>query len=242
MTWNKKNQQFALSCGLRPSSKELIQWVLRRAKAGSVDEIEIDLRVFNQFIERDRGRPYDRKTLKEALQQLDEKTQGLILITKSYTWAIHKIIVRPLETVLQLNSQTGDKTPKLATGNAMFSEDHKKRVREQQQQDISKLDSFLSNLGFKFTRDNVAKLWRMSGKSIQEITTAVEYLLHAHSTQKTPIGNAHGWLVDSLKYGWHQGFNLHYQLELPVFQTAQEIYSHVKAALNTQVSQVKQPI
>jgi hypothetical protein len=242
MTWNKKNQQFALSCGLRPSSKELIQWTLRRAKPGQVCEIEIDLRVFNKFIEGDRGSPYDRKTLKEALQQLDEKTQGLILITKSYTWAIHKIIVRPLEMVLQRNSQTGDNAPKLATGNPMFDADHKKRVREQQQQNISKLDSFLSNLGFKFTRDNVAKLWRMSGKSMQEITTAVEYLLHAHSTQKTPITSPHGWLVDSLKYGWHQGFNLHYQLELPVFQTAQEIFNHVKAALDTRVTQVKQPI
>lgn len=243
MTWNKKNDQFATSCGLRQSSERLNRWLLRRAKSNQVCEIEIDLRVFNSEIARDRDRGgYDRKTLKLALAQLDEKTQGHILITKSYTWAIHKVLVTPLEIVLQTKSQNGNGSPKLATGNPMFSEDHKKRAREQQQQDISKLDSFLSNLGFKFTRDNVAKLWRMSGKSMQEITTAVEYLLHAHSTQKTKISNAHGWLVDSLKYGWHQAFNLHYQLELPVFQTAQEIYSYVKAALCTPVTQVKQPI
>lgn len=212
---------------MRQSSERFLRWLLRRAKPNQVCEIEIDLRVFNQFIARDRDRGgYDRKTLKEALAQLDEKTQGHILITKSYTWAIHKILVTPLEMVLKQNSQTGDGAPKLKTGNPMFSDEHKKRVSEQQQQDISKLDSILSKLGIKYTLDNLQKLWRMAGKSVGEIKTAIEYMLHAHSTQKTPIRNAHGWLIDSLKYGWHKEFNLNY-VELPRFTKASEIANFV---------------
>jgi hypothetical protein len=230
MTWNKKNDQYALSCGLRQSSEILLRWLLRRAKPNEVCEIEIDLRVFNQFIARDRDRGgYDRKTLKEALAQLDEKTQGWILVTKSYTWAIHKVLVRPLETVLQQNSQTGDGAPKLKTGNPMYSDEHKKRLSIQQQQDISKLDSILSKLGIKFTLDNLHKLWRMAGKSLDEVKTAIEYMLHAHSTQKTPVGNANGWLVDSFKYGWHKGFNLNYQAVLPRFTCSSEIANFVDA-------------
>jgi hypothetical protein len=230
MTWNKKNDQYALSCGLRQSSERLQRWLLRRAKPNQVCEIEIDLRVFNQFIARDRDRGgYDRKTLKEALAQLDEKTQGLILITKSYTWAVHKVLVRPLAMVKEQNSQIGDGAPKLKTGNPMYSDEHKKRLFIQQQQDISKLDSILNGVGLKFSLDNLHKLWRLAGKSLSEIKTAIEYLLHAHSTQKTAIGNAHGWLVDSLKYGWHKGFNLNYQVELPRFTNSDKIANFVDA-------------
>lgn len=226
MTWNKKNDQFALSCRLRPSTRLLLRWILRRAKLNQVCEIEIDLRIFNAWVAKNRGQAYDAKTIREAIAQLDEKTQGLILVTKCYTPWVKKILVRPLEMVLDNLAQEQGKHPKLQTGNPMFSDDHKKRLALQQQQDISKLDSILSKLGIKFTLDNLHKLWRMAGKSFDEIKTAIEYMLHAHSTQKTPIGNAHGWLVDSLKNGWHKGFNLNY-VELPRFTCSSEIANFV---------------
>jgi hypothetical protein len=166
----------------------------------------------------------------------------MVTMLKRYNPWVYKVLVRPLALVERIQSAKCGLMPKLPTGNPMFSNDHKTRVREQQQQDISKLDSFLSNLGIKFTRDNVAKLWRMSGKSMSEITTAVEYLLHAHSTQKTPIRNPHGFLVASLKYGWHHGFNLQYQTKLPMFENVRDIFVYVKAALTNQVTQVEQPI
>ena len=162
MTWNKRYDQFALSCGLRHSSERLLRWVLRRAKANQVCEIEIDLRVFNRFIERDRDRPYDRKTIKEALAQLDEKTQGLILVTKSYTWAIKKVIVRPLAVVLQTNSQTGDKSLSLNCGNPMFSEDRKKAIALQQQQDISKIDSLFNEVGLRYDQNALLRIWKIN--------------------------------------------------------------------------------
>ena len=111
MTWTKKLEQFALSVKLRQSDERLLRWLLRRAKRGEVCEIEMDLRVFNKFIEGDRGRPYDRKTAKSALWRLDELTQGMILVTKSYTGAIHKVLIRPLFMVLLQNSQSGDSVP-----------------------------------------------------------------------------------------------------------------------------------
>jgi hydroxymethylpyrimidine pyrophosphatase-like HAD family hydrolase len=232
MTWNKKNDQFALVCGLRPSSRLLLRWILRRAKLNQVGEIEIDLRVFNAWIAKNRGRAYDAKTIREAIAQLDEKTQGLILVTKSYTPWIKKILVRPLEIVLQIIRQKQGKHPKLKTGNAMYSDEHKKRLALQQQQDISKLDSILSGVGLRFTLDNLQKLWRMAGKSFTEIKTAIEYLLHAHNTQKTPISNVHGWLVESLKHGWHKGFNLNYvALELPKFNSSDQIANFVDALI-----------
>jgi cytochrome c556 len=212
MTWNKKNDQYALSCGLRHSSERLLRWLLWRAKRGEVCEIEIDLRVFNQYIAHDRPRPYDRKTLKEALAQLDEKTQGHILITKSYTWAIHKIIIRPIEMVIQQNSQIGDKLPKLVTGNPMFDADHKKQSRELLLQNISKVDSLFQKLGMRYTQDALMRIWRLAGKNMSNLSDAVTYMLqcHAEKLRRTEhldepegVTTPKGWLHDCLKYGWH---------------------------------------
>jgi hypothetical protein len=202
--WNKKNDQYASSCGLRQSSEKLTRWLLRRTRQNEVCEIEIDLKTFNQEIARHRPRGgYDRKTLKEALAQINEKTQGWILITKSYSWSVHKILIRPLNFLVGEKSPSGDSNPKLTTGNPMFSEDHKKRVREQQQQDIAILDEMLTKVGLKFTGDNLHRLWRMSGKDLGDIKTALEYLFKAHTNQTKPIKNPHGFLMECLKHRWH---------------------------------------
>jgi hypothetical protein len=228
MTWNKRYDQYALSCGLRQSSERLQRWILRRAKRGEVCEIEIDLRVFNKFIERDRGRGYDPKTLKEALQQNDELTGGLILITKSYTWAIHKVIVRPVEFVLSTQTQKSGQPQKCTTQNPMFDADHKQRLAEQQQQDISKIEILLSNLGLRYTQDALVKLWRMAGKSVDQVKTAVQLMLHQHSTQKNGgVETPHGWLYECLRFGWQKGFDCYYQPKLPYLKTGIEIEKFV---------------
>jgi hypothetical protein len=229
MTWNKKNDQFALSCGLRQSSERLQRWINRRAKPNEVCEIEIDLRVFNQFIERDRDRGgYDRKTLKQALAQLDEKTQGLILITKSYTWSVHKVLVKPLAMVLQEKSQNGDKTLKLNRGNPMFSNEQKKAIALQQQQNISKIDTLFKNVGIAFSHDALNRIWRLSGKCLDNITKTLELLLHRHSTSSEKIVNPQGFIIQCLKDCWYKTFDLYYQTELPFFKTGQEIANYVR--------------
>lgn len=240
MTWNKRYDQFALSCGLRHSAERLQRWILRRAKQGQVSEIEIDLRVFNQYIARDRGRPYDRKTIKEALRQLDEKTQGLILITKSYTWAIHKVTVRSLVQVLEQNSQIGGKIPKLATGNPMFDGDRKKRARELLLQDISKLDSLFTKLGMKHTPDSLMRIWRLAGKSLCEVKSAVAYMLKVNAQKcrqqlaegEKPIGlySAKGWLHDCLKHGRHKVDDY---AELPIVEPGANIYTFIDSLMGS---------
>jgi hypothetical protein len=212
---------------LRQSSERLQRWILRRAKRGEVCEIEIDLRVFNKFIERDRGHGYDPKTLKEALQQNDELTGGLILITKSYTWAIHKVIVRPVEFVLSTQTQKSGQPPKLTTQKPMFDADHKKRCMEQQQQDISKLDSLFRELGMIYSPDALIRIWRLAGKSVTEVKNAVKFMLRENSTcaEENRVRKARGWLISCLREGWH--LNLYPDVELPIFASVDRIREFV---------------
>lgn len=228
MTWNKKNDQFALSCGLtRLSVLLMMRWILRRAKLNEVCEIEIDLRIFNAWVAKNRGRGFDRKTIREAIALIDEKSQGLILITKSYTPWVKKVLVRPLGFVLADNSPLKDKLPKLTTSKPMYSNDHKIKLIEQQQQDISKIKLMLDNLGLNYTYDAIVKLWRNAGKKVEDVKRAVEMMLHAHSTQIEPVRTPEAWLVRCIERKWYEKFSLYYQAKLPRFTNCSEIEQFV---------------
>jgi hypothetical protein len=217
MKWNKRYERFATQCGLRPASEKLERWILCRAKPNQVSEMEIDLRTFNQEIALDRRQGgYDRKTLKEILAQLDEKTQGLILITKSYSWAVHKILVRPIDFILEKKSPSKEIIPKSPTGEPMYSDDHKNRARELLLQNISKLDTLCRGIGMKLTPDNLMRIWRLAGKKLDNVQSAIKYMLICHANKVKQqfasglpaeecdgIHTPEGWLHECLQYGWH---------------------------------------
>ncbi|MEL6580037.1 MAG: hypothetical protein AAFQ14_09810 [Cyanobacteria bacterium J06621_12] len=228
MTWTKKHQQFALSCRLRPSTINLMMFIMRRAKPFLAQNLEIDLRLFNNWVKRHRGKGYDRKTLKAALAQLDESSKGLILIEKTYTWAIHRLLIRPLSFVLSQNSPKTAKTPQTPTLNPMFGAEHKKAVDRQQQHNISRLNTLFQKVGIKYDQHALLRIWRLAGKSMDSVSEAIEMLLHRHSTQAKAIPNPQGWLIDCLKYGWYKDFDLYYQAELPFFKSGEAIANFVR--------------
>lgn len=220
MTWNKRYEQFALSCAItRLSTTLLLRWVLRRAKQNGVIELLIDLRNFNTWVAKFRGKPFDPKTLKTAIAQLDEQSEGLVIMTKQYSPWVMKILVRPLSFVLEKKFRKEGKIPKLPTLNPMFDAEHKKNVYKQQQQNISRLDSLFREIGMSYTPDALERIWRLAHKDYDEIVDAVQLLLHRHSTQSKPIPNPCGWLIDCLKFGWHFDSELVQSPLLPSFDT-----------------------
>ncbi|MDJ0593353.1 MAG: hypothetical protein QNJ72_25765 [Pleurocapsa sp. MO_226.B13] len=239
MTWNKKKQEFALSCGIRPSTIQLTQWILRRVNDFQASEKIIDLREFNSWVGKHRllGK-YDRKTIKEAAAQLNDLTFGWITILKSYTWSVHKILVRPVEIARSNKSQSLGKTPKLPTLNSMFDASHKKRSREQLLQNISKLDTLFSKLGMKYTPDALMRLWRYADKQMSNVETAIEYMLNCHrekldeNQDDRGVRKPKGWLHDCLKYGWYINWDTEPDIQLPYFDSILEIANFVKGISN----------
>jgi hypothetical protein len=228
MTWNKKNQQFALSCGLRPSSKELAQWILRKTDDYQATEKLIDLKVFNKYIGEFRVREYDPKTIKEAIAQLDELTYGWFKIQKSHNWHLHTVLIRPVEKAISEKSRPSESVPRVKQGNPMFSDAHKERLNRLLQQNISKLDSLLSNIGLKYSYCSLKRIWAIVGQKFDEIERGIELMLYQNSVKPGSIVNPKAWLISCLKDRWFESFDLNYSPDLPKFDSVREISRFVR--------------
>lgn len=235
MTWQKKNQQFALSAGLRPSTICIAQYILRRVNRHKATELTIDLREINRQIGKYRIKgEYDRKTLKQAMAQLNESTYGWFTVIKSYTWSVKTILVRPVDFAIETKSQSEGKPPRLNTGNHCYNGKNRERERELLLQDISKLDSLLQKVGLNYTQDCLRRIWRMAGKKIEEVQSAVEYMLTVHHEKLehpqcvedvSGIRSPKGWLHECIKHGWH---HLTEAIDLPRFDSTLTISNFVR--------------
>ncbi|MEO0013992.1 MAG: hypothetical protein RLZZ535_2381 [Cyanobacteriota bacterium] len=228
MTWTKKNQQFALSCGLRPSSKELAQWILISPRGDEVTQKLIDLKEFNKYIGKNRATPYDPKTIKEAIAQLDELTYGWFKIVKSHNWHLHTILIRPVETAIKEKSRPLESVPRLKQGNPMFSDAHKERLDKLLQHNISKLDSLLSKIGLIYNHCSLKRIWAIAGQKFDEIERGIELMLYQNSIKPGSIVNPQAWLISCLKNRWFESFDLNYSPDLPKFESVREIARFVR--------------
>jgi hypothetical protein len=130
----------------------------------------------------------------------------MITVIKKYNPWVYKTMIRPLNFLARIQSANCASTRNLPTLNPMFDADHKKRLYEQQQQDISKIKHLLSNLGLKYTEDTIYRLWRFADKKVESVQKAVEFMLTCHSEklEQDPssqgITKPKGWLNQCLKY------------------------------------------
>lgn len=90
--WTSKHDEFCLANNITPSAKLLWQWLVYK---GENKELEPDLQQeFNTWVAKKRGKPYDPKTLKIAIKQLDDC--GLINIVRKFSWKVYRLFLRPL--------------------------------------------------------------------------------------------------------------------------------------------------
>ncbi len=219
--WTKKHDEFCLSVGLRPSSKLLYGWINRKVKSHVVKEIEIDLRDFNHWVGKKRGKPYDRKTLKSAIAQLLEKTKGLIVEIKQITWYYYKLLVKPLSYLTSDKKPIAGKSPNSESPKSASDSNSHHNKFQQQQQNISKIDSLLQKLGLRYDFQALNKIWQLSGRCVNRIVKAIELMLYRH--QSNAIPKPPGFIIECLKHTWQEGFDLYYQPELPKFNAISDL-------------------
>lgn len=91
--WTYKHEEYCLKNEIPRSAQLLWEWLLKSGKVNI--ESEPDLKDFNNWIKKHRGKEYCRNTLKDAFNKLVECR--VINLVKKYTWNIVKIVTRPLE-------------------------------------------------------------------------------------------------------------------------------------------------
>lgn len=91
--WTNKHDEFCLEHVLTPSAKLLWQWLVY---SGENKELEPDLQEeFNNWVASKRGKPFDPKTLKTAIKQLDGC--GVLNIVRKFSWKVYRLFLRPLD-------------------------------------------------------------------------------------------------------------------------------------------------
>jgi hypothetical protein len=91
--WTNKHDEFCLEHAITPSAKLLWQWLVY---GGENKELEPDLQdEFNEWVAKKRGKPFDPKTIKTAIKQLDDC--GLINIVRKFSWKVYRLFLRPLD-------------------------------------------------------------------------------------------------------------------------------------------------
>lgn len=91
--WTYKHEAFCLKNTIPRSAQLMWEWLIKEGKLNI--EVEPDLKDFNSWIAKHRGKGYCRNTLKSAFNTLVENR--IVNLVKRYTWRIVKIVTRPLE-------------------------------------------------------------------------------------------------------------------------------------------------
>lgn len=91
--WTHKHEEYCLKNQIPRAAQLMWEWLIKNGQCNI--EIEPDLKDFNNWIGRHRGKPYCRNTIKSAFNCLVESR--VINLVKRYTWCIVKILTRPLE-------------------------------------------------------------------------------------------------------------------------------------------------
>lgn len=240
MTWTKKHDEFLQASNISGCAELLTRWQLRRAKLNEPSEIEIDLRQFNKWISKNRllGE-YHRKTLINAQANLCDRSNGMFTIMKKYSPYVYKILVRPLSFLSRIESAKCASSSTLPNVKPMFDAASKEREENLLLQNISKLDTLLKNVGMSCNTETLHRMWRCSGKKIEEVAKAIEYMLFTHTNKLmgsvegdvVGIRNPIAWLVSCLKFNRQDDYDPYYQTDLPVFSSTQDIEKFVRGIM-----------
>ena len=111
--WTKRHQEISLEYELPPAAVNLWQWLLRHES--QLELREIDLKDFNLWLGKKRGKPYHRETIKTAIKKLLDI--GVVVGRKLgeywYLWELrlNEHSKKFQETQVTLNQNLPNETP-----------------------------------------------------------------------------------------------------------------------------------
>jgi hypothetical protein len=231
MPWTIKHHDYYQKQEAWSGTVNLACYVYRRAKADESTEMEIEINKFEKHMIRTKGKAYHRTYFNKMVKQLEEISNGAVLILRYYGHGVYKILVRPISFAIENGKAKAETSIGQGNGNPMFSEEHKKRLLEQQQQDIETIKSLFDKLGMRWSREALLKIWHMAEKSVDNVKDAIDFMLHANTTQSEPIRNAFGWFIKCLQRGEYKLFAHQLLYKLPRFNSKIELMGYITSHL-----------
>ncbi|MDJ0737893.1 MAG: hypothetical protein QNJ47_28180 [Nostocaceae cyanobacterium] len=203
--WTEKHERFCLENKIPPAAQRLWQWLLWQGEMGS--EIEPDLKEFNQWVAKWRGKKYDQGYVKTIFNILLEKR--VINVVKGFTWAVYRLVLRPLEWLFPLKNNTRKNSGYPVESPDLDPSNDSKLVAgtEQQQQDLINTNlSLLEQAGIPFD------------KKVKEVLTAPTWqvqaaiVLYQIRCKTSEIENPQGWIRQCIRFKYWDDDNSFYQI------------------------------
>ncbi|MBD2388812.1 hypothetical protein [Cylindrospermum sp. FACHB-282] len=206
--WTEQHDEFCLENKITPSAKLLWQYLIR--EGGEGQEAEPDLKEFNEWVEKHRGKGFSRPTLKKALQQLTDSR--VVQTIKQFTWRLVRIVTRPLDWLSPKKKlPKRDKTFKYPTPNDLSLEqgDSSSSNTLITDQEIAECEAVLSeceNAGIVFDPLKSPEILEYGLEDVKR-GIALFKARGGHETDyrgRPKIKNPQGWLLQCLRKGWHE--------------------------------------
>lgn len=204
--WTQKHQELCLKYGIKAAYQQLYYWLVNYAKPGKA--IELTLHEFNTWIEKQTGRLYSERHLKNLLKRLlDSK---LVKLLKKYNWHEFKLIIKPLEwlepprKLVEQKSEISINSSKIASETQENTSVAPQEVKQQQQLDINE-NSYVSNE----TKNEIKQLAQKVGIQLPEKCEVYYYPvdkiflalnLVCLRNKRQSVTNRIGLLIDCLKW------------------------------------------
>lgn len=205
-TWTLSHDAYCLTYSLTPSAKLLWQWFV---KMGEGLELEADLQLeFNNWVTKKRGKPYDPKTLKSAIAQLNDNS--IIKIVRRYSWKIYKLFLRPLDwlTPKKKSQDQGEISAfhgsNRTTAESEVNNNNNIVIDDEIIEEAEKVLTVCEENGIVF---NPVKSPEILDYSLENVNMAIECFIAAGGHEvdrfgRRKIRNPQGWLLKCLRYGY----------------------------------------
>ncbi|PAX52860.1 hypothetical protein [Brunnivagina elsteri] len=217
--WTEKHESFCLKKGIIGSAERLWYWLIQHNPIG--EEIEPDLTDFNQWVNKNRGKGYCPRQLKNAFNKLIEC--GVIAPIKRFNWHCFKLRLLPLNPV----RNTEKKQSEFVHESSKISPERREELRKsahrfyQQQKDLDIIKRCVSNE----TRETIRAICREIGINLTNDKCEIFYFpvaeikacvaIYKKRILKSPkilrglatvfdlCTNPVGWLVSALRDCYH---------------------------------------
>lgn len=169
------------------------------------NEAEPNLKEFNEWAEKHRGKPFHRDTLKIAWRQLQES--GVIHPLKEFTWAIWRVIIRPINLLLEPICKPR-KISRILKCDRGLEPSNPSNVADEVSaaaainSNKSEVVTICEENGITYTKPSA-----ISWATVAQIKAAIALFFHrggfALDADGFPrVENPQGFLIDAIKKGW----------------------------------------